>query len=180
MASNILSLVCNKDRPSLYRESLHLSIKLRLNGCSIRPSRVPPCWFLVWLLNYIIKVDFDSQILLKSKIHLNIAVHFPPSKGQYDMEWIPPTSGRITPTSGSSDWPKWDPHMAFTCLMGPVCMGICQTVQHATMKPPGEPWITLHPNPLWMSELPRTDGSFPGDYWILNVNPTDFMYSILP
>ena len=25
---------------------------------------------------------------------------------------FPPTSGQILPTSGFSDWPKWDPHMA--------------------------------------------------------------------
>ena len=26
---------------------------------------------------------------------------------------FPPTSGQIPPTSGSSDWPKWDPHKAY-------------------------------------------------------------------
>ena len=26
---------------------------------------------------------------------------------------LPPTSGQMTPTSGSSDWPNWDPHIAY-------------------------------------------------------------------
>ena len=32
---------------------------------------------------------------------------------------FPPTSGQIAPTSGSSDWPNWDPHMAYSVVHVP-------------------------------------------------------------
>ena len=32
---------------------------------------------------------------------------------------FPPTSCHIPPTSGSSDWPKWDPHMTYKGLNCP-------------------------------------------------------------
>ena len=36
----------------------------------------------------------------------------------------PPTSDQIPPTSGSSDWTNWDPHIAYSCAC-PLVHGEC-------------------------------------------------------
>ena len=38
---------------------------------------------------------------------------------------FPTTSGKIPPTSGSSDWPKWDPHMTYMRVASGECGHLC-------------------------------------------------------
>ena len=50
------------------------------------------------------------------------------------MEWLPPTSGKIQPTSGSSDW---DPHMMYSTSPRPTRTGLMAS-------PPGDSINTVN------------------------------------